>query len=116
MLPGEAGINVRKTARYASKDCDPLHYRGEALWIGCRTGVELPVAVKETLRSEMRTADEALLRPTCPWAEDSSCEFSWGEIKAAHISWTFGRRSRAVDVTMRELPKIEFVRRRAIEY
>src|ERR1039458_7072288 len=24
MLPGEAGINVRKTARYASKDCDPL--------------------------------------------------------------------------------------------
>src|ERR1017187_7203555 len=25
MLPGEAGINVRKTARYASKDCDPLH-------------------------------------------------------------------------------------------
>src|ERR1019366_4289980 len=28
MLPGEAGINVRKTARYASKDCDPLHKRG----------------------------------------------------------------------------------------
>src|ERR1017187_6882099 len=27
MLPGEAGINVRKTARYASKDCDPLHLR-----------------------------------------------------------------------------------------
>ena len=26
MLPGEAGINVRKTARYASKDCDPLHF------------------------------------------------------------------------------------------
>src|ERR1017187_7218588 len=26
MLPGEAGINVRKTARYASKDCDPLQY------------------------------------------------------------------------------------------
>src|SRR5450759_3869873 len=25
MLPGEAGINVRKTARYAGKDCDPLH-------------------------------------------------------------------------------------------
>lgn len=24
MLPGEAGINVRKTARYAGKDCDPL--------------------------------------------------------------------------------------------
>src|ERR1017187_8144266 len=28
MLPGEAGINVRKTARYASKDCDPLHGPG----------------------------------------------------------------------------------------
>ena len=27
MLPGEAGINVRKTARYASKDCDPLQER-----------------------------------------------------------------------------------------
>src|ERR1019366_365721 len=27
MLPGEAGINVRKTARYAGKDCDPLHSR-----------------------------------------------------------------------------------------
>jgi hypothetical protein len=25
MLPGEAGIDVRKTARYAGKDCDPLH-------------------------------------------------------------------------------------------
>jgi hypothetical protein len=24
MLPGEAGINVRKTARYAGKYCDPL--------------------------------------------------------------------------------------------
>src|ERR1700690_1627760 len=24
MLPGDAGINVRKTARYAGKDCDPL--------------------------------------------------------------------------------------------
>lgn len=27
MLPGEAGINVRKTARYAGKYCDPLHLR-----------------------------------------------------------------------------------------
>src|ERR1039458_7726402 len=25
MLPGEAGINVRKTARYASKEWDQLH-------------------------------------------------------------------------------------------
>ena len=25
MLPGAAGINVRKTARYAGRDCDPLH-------------------------------------------------------------------------------------------
>src|ERR1019366_5646386 len=30
MLPGEAGINVRKTARYASKDCDPLQLLGGA--------------------------------------------------------------------------------------
>ena len=26
MLPGTAGANVRKTARYAGKDCDPLQY------------------------------------------------------------------------------------------
>ena len=25
MLPGTDGANVRKTARYAGKDCDPLH-------------------------------------------------------------------------------------------
>jgi len=25
MLPGAAGINVRKIARYAGRDCDPLH-------------------------------------------------------------------------------------------
>src|ERR1700690_3879702 len=31
MLPGDAGINVRKTARYAGKDCDPLHY-GNRQW------------------------------------------------------------------------------------
>ena len=35
MLPGTAGANVRKTARYGGKDCDPLqftvrfhHFRG----------------------------------------------------------------------------------------
>src|ERR1017187_2659243 len=38
MLPGEAGINVRKTARYASKDCDPLHFGA------CRTAAsDLPL-------------------------------------------------------------------------
>lgn len=25
MLPGAAGTNVRKTARYAGRDCAPLH-------------------------------------------------------------------------------------------
>ena len=34
MLPGEAGINVRKTARYASKDCDPLHVNPKLLLVG----------------------------------------------------------------------------------
>jgi hypothetical protein len=27
MLPGAAGINVRKTARYAGRDCAPLQMR-----------------------------------------------------------------------------------------
>jgi hypothetical protein len=33
MLPGEAGINVRKTARYAGKDCDPLQCKSSAIEI-----------------------------------------------------------------------------------
>src|ERR1017187_2375676 len=65
MLPGEAGINVRKTARYASKDCDPLQYNslshlevlgelfercvGEERF-GTQDPKELPVAFKRAIR------------------------------------------------------------------
>src|ERR1039458_6340828 len=50
MLPGEAGINVRKTARYASKDCDPLHVAGNTLlWISAREHFALACRIQASM-------------------------------------------------------------------
>src|ERR1017187_10237883 len=75
MLPGEAGINVRKTARYAGKDCDPLQGispRGSLRTVleplssygprhGATPHAHLPVS--EQLRITTRNARNPMCRP-----------------------------------------------------
>ena len=61
MLPGEAGINVRKTARYAGKDCDPLQDRIHRLR---KTGKSLRKIADQLNRLDIRT------RQGSPWRHE----------------------------------------------
>jgi hypothetical protein len=50
MLPGTGGANVRKTARYAGKDCGPLHWLGH----------ESPETTHIYVEADLKTKEQAL--------------------------------------------------------
>src|ERR1019366_1544351 len=60
MLPGEAGINVRKTARYAGKDCDPLHTAGKSVSALCLRRVDAEQISAIAVRTVCGRCDRAL--------------------------------------------------------